>query len=159
MRSRRLPVAGLAVAGVMVLVLLLTGRGPISGEELARRVAECEPSWSNYDEDLKAQIGAAPVAEWKGEVAWARWEAGELRVAFLVRGAWAGRDIAIPVLLKLPNGETRRNADAAREDGKLVYRFTTSLDTPPQWVVVRYPFYGERRIVLSEDGRWESTGP
>lgn len=80
-------------------------------------------------------------------------------MAFLVRGAWAGRDIAIPVLLKLPNGETRRNADAAREDGKLVYRFTTSLDTPPQWVVVRYPFYGERRIVLSEDGRWESTGP
>ena len=159
MPSRRLPVAGLAVAGVMVLVLLLTGRGPISGEELARRVAECEPSWSNYDEDLKAQIGAAPVAEWKGEVAWARWEAGELRVAFLVRGAWAGRDIAIPVLLKLPNGETRRNADAAREDGKLVYRFTTSLDTPPQWVGVRYPFSGARRIVLSEDGRWESTGP
>lgn len=60
MPSRRLPVAGLAVAGVMVLVLLLTGRGPISGEELARRVAECEPSWSNYDEDLKAQSEPPP---------------------------------------------------------------------------------------------------
>ncbi|HPK00105.1 MAG TPA: hypothetical protein PKW60_11510 [Candidatus Hydrogenedentes bacterium] len=157
MPSRRLPVAALAVAGVVVLVMILSAKGPMSSEELARRVMKCEPSWSNYDEDLKAQIGAAPVAEWKGEPAEARWEAGELRVSFAMLGVWAGRDAAIPVLVKLPNGETHRNEAAAWEDGRLVYQFTTSLQATPQWVIVRYPFYGERRLVLSEDGRWESA--
>ncbi|MGI6458554.1 MAG: hypothetical protein ACOX5J_00395 [Candidatus Hydrogenedentales bacterium] len=157
MPSRRLPVAVFLVAAAVVVVMILTAKGPISSEELARRVINCEPSWSNYDEDLKAQIGAAPVAEWKGEPAEARWEAGELMVSFAVLGVWAGRDTAIPVLVKLPNGETHRNEAAAWEGGKLVYQFTTSLQAMPQWVIVRYPFYGERRLVLSEDGRWESV--
>jgi hypothetical protein len=157
MPARRVSIAGLVVAGIIVILLMvITANRPITEEELARRVQQCAPSWSNYDEDLKAQLGATPVAEWEGELEGVGWEASALTVSFALTGDWAKRDIGIPVLVKLPVGETVRSGSFSRNGSMAIYRFPTPLDSPPQWVVVRYPFYGERRVVLSKDGHWSA---
>ncbi len=156
MAARRVPKAGLIAAVAIVLLMFLMAKRPIPEEELARRVAQSAPSWNNYDEDLKAQLGAAPVAEWKGDILGIRWDGATLKVRFSLRGDWAERDIAIPVLIRLPDGETSMNQTASREGREVVYSFPAQLESPPQWVIVRYPFYGERRIVLSEEGTWDS---
>lgn len=159
MAARRTVKAGLVVAGALfALLLLLSVNESLSEDELARRVAQSQPSWNNYDEDLKAQLGAAPVAQWEGSLSGIQWEPGVVRVSFSLRGDWAERDAAIPVLVKLPTGETMRHESALRAGGQVEYRFPSSCDIPPRWVRVRYPFYGERRIVLSEEGCWEATG-
>ena len=158
MRAPRVLKASLFLAGVLLaLLLVLPVRAPLSDEELARRVRASQPAWGNYDEDLKAQLGAAPVAEWEGRLTRLQWASGVLQISFSLTGPWAKRDVAIPILVQLPDGETFRDEAAIREGSQITYRLSTSLEHPPQWVVVRYPFYGERRIVLSEDGRWESA--
>ena len=78
-----------------------------------------------------------------------------LLLVFMLTGDWAERDFGIPVLVKLPSGDLVRNESVTREGSEARYRFSTGLDAPQQWVTVRYPFYGERRIVLSEKGSWE----
>jgi hypothetical protein len=154
---RALQIGFLFAAVVLALLIGLTARAPISDEEIGRRIAESRPAWSNYDEDLKAQLGATPVAEWEGEPADVRWESGAISVVFELSGPWAERESAIPVLIELPTGETIQNDAALREGVEVVYRFSTPLKAPPRWIAVRYPFYGERRIVLSDEGKWRST--
>jgi len=97
---------------------------------------------------------AAPVAEWEGSLTRIQWASGILQVSFSITGPWAERDFAIPILLQLPNHETIKNEAAVREGNRVIYRFSTHLEASPQWVIVRYPFYGERRIVLSQEGLW-----
>ncbi|MFO7974396.1 MAG: hypothetical protein R6V12_07170 [Candidatus Hydrogenedentota bacterium] len=150
--------AGVFLAGgvMMLLLVALPRHTPMSEKELARRVAQSDPRWNNYDEDLKAQLGAAAVAEWEGNLIRIQWASGVLQVSFSIRGPWAERDFAIPILLQFPNNQTLRNETAVRDGKRVTYRYSTSFEEPPQWVAVRYPFYGERRIVLSEEGLWEA---
>jgi hypothetical protein len=140
---------------VVLLVVSLPMHAPVSEKELARRVMRSDPAWNNYDEDLKAQLGAAAVAEWEGKVTRIQWVSGVLQVSFIITGPWEQREFAIPILLQLPDSKIFRNDAAVREENKVTYRFSTASEEPPQWVVVRYPFYGERRIVLNDEGVWE----
>ena len=65
---------GRIVMGIVLLIFLLlvsfytvVNSVRLDTAEIARRCAESHPEWQNYQEDIKGQIGAAPVAEWKGE--------------------------------------------------------------------------------------------
>jgi len=131
--------AGAIIAVVYISVLSGT---PISPEELERRVTASRPTWESYQEDIKAQIGARPVAEWEGRPLRASLEGGALQIAFAVEGVWATRKFAVPVLVRDPSGNVFRSADATHIGAKTGYTFLLPNSLDPVtlgWVEVRYP--------------------
>lgn len=127
----------------------MSSRRPVSLEELQRRTQASRPAWERYHEDVKAQVGAGPVAEWEGEPVEAVVAGHELRIAFALRGAWAGREAAIPVLIRDPAGRQFQSSDAQIEGERVLYRFLLPYDSDPftlSWIEVRYP-KGERRMI------------
>lgn len=139
-----------AMIGLLFAAQVLVGGQSISPEELDRRCRHAIPTWPNYDEDIKAQVGARPFAEWEGEPveAW-RTEYG-LAVSFRVSGVWATRDTAMPILLRDALGTVLRNGDWYRDGALVVYRFPAegefaalTLDS----IEVRYPRQTRRLMV------------
>ena len=129
----------------------------VAEEELASRVRTSAPEWQSYQEDLKAQVGAGPVAQWKGRPTQV-WSGGAaVYVAFEVSGPWAQRDAAIPVLLRDPFGGVHRNVSAQRNGAVVTYAFQVLAEpsaVPLAWVEIKFP-RGERRVILSTEGRGE----
>lgn len=131
---------------------------PISPEELAERVSASRPEWANYHEDLKAQVGVTPVAEWQGEPIYATQTGRQLDITFDISGTWSQRDMALPILVRDPFGGVRRDVHAKREKNKVTYRFVidpSAEHAPVPWVEIQYPHH-ERRIVFSEEGTWSA---
>ncbi len=160
MRSRKLLVGYAVVAlGVVAFILASVKGSSVSPEELAARIAASHPSWQSYEEDIKGQIGAGPVAEWEGTLVAVQAEPGALCATFRVTGPWADRDAGIPILLRSASGKTFQSVSTRREDGRVQYRFDLGSDTDPMppWVELKYPFYGNRRVPLSEQGSWEEA--
>ena len=127
---------------------------PISPEEMARRCREAQPRWQSYQEDIKAFIGAAPVAEWRGRpISAAR---GGAEVTFQIDGGWADRTAALPVLLRTPTGEVHCSAKATGKGGERVYRFPIEADAAPPWLEIQYP-HARDRLVLDAQGAWRAA--
>lgn len=131
----------------------------VSEQELASRTRSSQPAWQNYEEDIKAQIGATPVAQWQGAPIEVRRDGDRLYVTFRLSGPWAQRDIAIPVLLRDPLGRTYQNVRAQRDGHVVTYVFPLFGEDPAvplAWVKLRFPGT-ERRIALSGGGAWQET--
>jgi len=160
--SRRVVAIILLVAAVAVLAVLgvMQAPPPVSPDELARRIAESRPTWANYDEDVKAQIGATPTAQWRGSPDAAQRDGATVRVTFRLSGPWAQqRQVAFPILLREPLGGIHRPARADCGDGRATYVFQLDDEAATgvlPWLEVKYP-YGEKRLVLSEDGSWRAS--
>lgn len=155
-RSGRL--RGRALISVIALgVMALRCVPALDDQEVARRVAESRPTWPNYQEDIKAQIGAGPVAEWEGQLESVEAHAGRVVVRFIVRGPWSTRDCAIPILLQEPLGGVHQSEDARREGAHVTYTFRLAKgDAPVPWIALRFP-HGTRRIAIPSTGAWKST--
>lgn len=151
---------GLVLGGLFIGVAVWRSAPRVSDEEIARRVAESHPVWANYPEDIKAQVGAGPVAEWAGAPESLIHESGYIRVTFTLSGPWAERKTAMPILLREPRGGVVRNEAADFEDGRVVYLFdigTAATELKLPWVELQYP-HAQKRLVLFEDGSWRDTG-
>jgi len=150
---------GLVAALVaMIIILSLTG-GPPSEDELAARIAASNVTWTNYNEDIKAQIGAIRAAEWKGEPVEAAVDDGRLRIVFVLSPPWAARDVHMPLLMRTHVGTVAASEAAHRlDDERVEYVFPVETDpgSPPPWVEVKYP-HGERRISFDDSGTWAAA--
>lgn len=162
MRNVRLLLFFVVAALIILPIALFTSfdaANPVPDEELQTRVAESAPAWDGYQEDIKAQIGATPVAQWRGEPRKVEREGNTLRVTFRVAGPWAEGSAAMPILLQDPYGATYQNATAeVRGGGEIEYSFElagSATQTLP-WVKVRYPHH-EKRLPLSQEGTWEAA--
>lgn len=124
--------------------------------ELAQRCGESRPAWASYQEDIKAQVGARPVALWRGKLTELRQESGSLTVTFLLEQPWADYEAAVPILLRDPMGHDYRQDRVEREDGLRRYIFQldaqSGASTLP-WVEIHFP-HTERRIALGSTGCW-----
>ena len=156
MSAHRLRSVAAAACYCGVAAAFLVSCSGVSTEELARRIQNSTPTWQSYSEDIKGQVGAAPVAEWEGQISEIRLVGGAVQATFRLSGPWAQRDVAIPVLLREPFGGTCRST-AARRDGDLV---TYIIELPEAargealpWVELKFP-HGQRRLPLSEEGLW-----
>lgn len=139
-------------------ILVFAAPAAVPEHVLAERIQRANPRWSDYDEDVKGQLGARPVAEWRGRPI--RAEAhlnGQIHVTFHIEGPWAGRTVAIPVLLRHPYGNVLNATETHVEQDEVTYSFRLPAPTGdrPKWVEVRYP-HGTRRIVLDADGHWNA---
>jgi len=117
----------------------------LSNDELAARVAAFTPEWETYQESLKAEIGARPVAEWEGEPVSAERRTGHVVITVELQGPWAQRDFGLPLILRGPTLRTYAPATVEQKDGVAVYRFDVAEGEALPWVEVQYPL-GRRRI-------------
>jgi hypothetical protein len=156
---RLLAIAALLLFAGLVAILTYNNAQGVPAEELSRRCAESRPEWSSYQEDVKGQVGAAPVAAWKGEPVRVELAGGRLLITFRLPPPWSGYDAALPVLVRDPLGSVSRNISAERrDDGLRVYGFTLpgAQDAAPiPWIEIRYP-HTERRIPLDARGVWQA---
>ncbi|MCH7909053.1 MAG: hypothetical protein IIB38_05485 [Candidatus Hydrogenedentes bacterium] len=159
MSRRGIIVVPLVLAlGVFLIYSFRKSPEPVSYEELAERVSASRPEWANYHEDLKAQVGVTPVAEWQGEPLQALQTGRQLDIIFDVTGPWSQRDVALPILVRDPFGGVYRDVHAKREKNRVTYRFVidpSAEHAPVPWVEIQYPHH-ERRLVFSEEGTWSA---
>jgi len=149
----------LLFSGLVAVLTYVNGQG-VPAEELSRRCGESRPEWSSYQEDIKGQVGAAPVAAWKGEPVRVELTGRQLRITFRLSSPWSGYDAALPVLVRDPLGNVSRNVSGERlDDGLRGYGFTLPGEPDAAqipWLELRYP-HTERRIPLDERGMWQSV--
>jgi len=132
----------------------------VTDAELAQRVVAAHPAWQSYEEDIKGELGAGPVAEWSGSLNLVRYDAESIRATFQVVGPWAARSVAAPILMRDPTGRVHQNRDAANDAGAVTYVFDLPRELTsdvPAWLEFRFP-HGERRVVLSNNGSWSAVG-
>lgn len=157
-RAATLIAAGLIAAAGAAWLAQQNASGP-SREELDRRVAAAQPEWGSYMEDVKAQVGAGPVAQWAGRPTSAFYAAGAVRVVFALEGPWAQRRAAMPVLLRTPYGGVFRDSQAQCHSGTVGYVFRLDNAGVPDslpWAEIKYPG-GERRLVFDAQGVWRAA--
>lgn len=159
--------AGLILVGLLLVGALLYGflaqepSPPASEPELAGRVRRAQPDWGNYTEDLKAYLGATPVAQWSGEPVQARVDGNVVAVTFRLEPPWATYAFGMPLLLRDPLGSVHQNQDYRREDSAGVYTFVLSEfdpDAPLPWVEIKFPSERQKRLVFDASGVWTSAG-
>jgi hypothetical protein len=129
--------------------------------KLAKRCAESHPSWAGYQEDIKEQVGAQPVAAWRGRLEQVRQEAGLITVTFRLESPWAGYDADVPVLLRDPMGRECRQESVERQGGTRRYIFLLNTESGTSilpWVEIHFP-HTERRIALGTEGLWKESPP
>ena len=140
----------------MAAALLATCTASIDDEELRDRVRTSRPAWESYQEDIKSQVGAAPVAQWEGVLQSVVCQRNTVHLTFEVRGPWAQRATAIPILVREPFGGTHSSLSAHNDAGSVTYLFElTEADSTTSfpWLDVKFP-HQEKRIVLSDQGVW-----
>jgi len=136
------------------------GCGPAPDEpaeaELATLVQRARPTWIDYGEDIKAELGATPAARWDGHPVSAHIDGNRLTVSFEVAPPWRDYAFGIPVLVRDPLGTMHR----ARGYQKGTYEFTLDGFAPGAvipWVELRFPPYEERRIAFDASGTWRAA--
>ncbi len=160
MRRVLLALAGLGLAA-LVVVYGLGRNDPLSESELLRRCASSAPRWAAYQEDIKAQIGADPAAQWRGQPAALLREGARIRVTFQLQGPWARREAALPVLLRDPLGAVYQaeHVEGAGTDRHYIYRLgEESAAGAAPWFELRYP-HREQRLMLDHDQSWRISPP
>ncbi len=153
---RRIIVGSLALLFVLIVVAIAQiGAYDIPPEEVARRCDKAQPAWQSYPEDIKGQIGARPVALWRGEVVHARQEGGSVSILFRIEEPWAGWEAAMPVLMRAPTGAVSLGVAEDRVSSERRYQFALPENdvAPLPWVEVQYP-HAQIRITLDAQGEW-----
>lgn len=149
---------GLAVS-VIVLAVAAGCIPPPSDADLAGRAEISQPAWQSYQEDVKSQIGAGPIAEWKGDPAEAIQQALTVRVTFVLQEPWATRAAAVPVMIQDPQGRVCRSTATEKNGDRLTYVFPIegigSGGAFP-WIEVKFP-NGSKRLILNEQGAWRAA--
>lgn len=153
---------GRIVLGIALLIFLLlvsfytvVNSVRLDTAEIARRCAESHPEWQNYQEDIKGQIGAAPVAEWKGEPLALDVRGREVELYFRIEGPWSQYPCGVPVLLRDPLGNTLTSHTLSPPGPERSYFFTLPTENRPPWLEIHYP-HQERRLPLDATGKWKS---
>jgi hypothetical protein len=148
-----------ALAGLVIIAAVAvwwSGAGAPDGDQLARRCAECVPHWSNYDEALKASLGAKPFATWGGEPITAQWRDHDFLVVMKLTEPWSGYPFGLPLLLRDHLGHVvpgRPEAGAGEEPTYVFPLGGEGVHSAPPWVTLRFP-RGEMRLTLDAEGRW-----
>ena len=143
------------LCGLVLAQVPFTGCSPtLDASELQQRCAEAQPAWDDYDEDLKAQIGATPVALWEGTPLQAWQTAAGVEVSFRLSGPWGEVAALLPVLLRTPEGEVYQSRPGASSGVDRVYFFSMqkSAEVMLPWVDLRFP-REERRLYLRTPGK------
>ncbi len=142
-------------AGVAMIARM--GERQADPAELAKRCAESRPAWASYQEDIKGQVGAPPVARWRGRLVEVCQESGAITVTFLLESPWAEYEADMPVLLRDPMGHEHRQDQVKREGGTRRYIFHLDAQSGVSqlpWVEIHFP-HTERRIALGTGGHWK----
>jgi hypothetical protein len=150
--------AVVASAGMVYIRYVNEAEARLDPGDLIRRTALSNPDWANYQEDIKGQIGAGPVAQWQGKPTAVRREGGVVHVTFRLEGPWAARDVVVPVLMRDPLGNERRHHAYEIRKPEVVYTFKLSgesPDAPIPWIMVKYPHH-EDRLTLDSEGVWRA---
>ncbi len=148
-----------ALFAVLVALTVVLNQGP-SPEVIAARCRAAQPRWSSYQEDIKGQVGAAPVASWTGEPVGAVCEGVEVSVTFRLSPPWSDYPAAIPVLLRSPTATVHAACAIRREGSNRTYVFElpdSAVAGSLPWVEVRYP-HNERKLYFEPDGVWNADG-
>lgn len=157
---RRIIVGALALLLVLIIVAIARiGVYDVTPEEVAQRCREAKPSWQSYSEDIKGQIGARPVALWRGEMAHVRQENGSLSILFRIEEPWSGWEAAMPVLVRDPMGAVCLGVAEDQVGPERRYRFALAADddsAPLPWIEVQYP-HAQIRITLNSQGEWRQS--
>lgn len=137
--------------GAGLILYFAAAPGRISRNELAERIAKCHPTWQSYEEDLKAQLGAAPTAEWDGQPESAHYHDRSLTVEVSMTGPWIEYQLAAPILVKDASGAVLQLTSMELAGDRAVYRFSLGASTGGTslaWIDVKYP-RGQRRLIPS----------
>lgn len=152
-------VAAIVLAAFIWGIASISPTTEISDQELAERVRTSRPDWADYREDLKAQLGATPVARWEGELVQAWVDDTRILLAFELSGTWAAYDFGLPMLLRDHLGSVQQNSAITHDGSRATYEFLArgwSQENPAPWIEVMYPNQ-QRRLVLSSEGTWANT--
>ncbi len=141
-------------AGLAVLARM--GTPEANPAELAKRCEESRPAWASYQEDIKGQIGARPVARWRGQLIEVRQESQSIAATFRLQSPWAEYGADVPVLLRDPMGHEYRQDQVVGEGPERKYVFlldSKNAASPLPWIEIHFP-HTERRVALGTEGRW-----
>lgn len=163
MKLRRVLLAGAFLGAILAIGATYVryvreADGLLDSADLGRRASLSNPDWSNYEEDIKAQLGAGAVAEWRGRPVAVQREGARVRVTFRLEGSWTNRDFVLPVLMRDPYGKERRQQGHEIGDATVDYIFRldeNDAEAPLPWIVVKYP-HNEDRLPLDAEGRWRA---
>jgi len=131
-------------------------------EELLMRCSVSRPTWENYHEDIKAQIGSAQVAAWRGNITGISLYTSEdtstveVQVSVAVEGKWGSIEAAMPLLLRESYGHELLPQSITRDNDKRIYCYIlpdSSTISIPTWVELYTPAEN-RRFSLSSEGKW-----
>lgn len=129
----------------------------ITSEELQKRVLLSKPVWTNYNEDIKGQIGSTPVARWKGQPLRASIGEEQVEVIFVLEGLWSSTDVNLPILAREPLGDVLVPLKSHREGQKVTYIFSLKPEVTKSsaWLEIQYP-HNIKRLVFDSSGNWEN---
>lgn len=147
----------LAIAGFFLVVLIYANLVPakiVTPEEVAQRCKTSQPAWRSYDEDVKSQIGATPVAAWSGIPVAVQVSASQYLLTFELSGPWLDYDAALPVLVRDPFGQVLSSSAATRQGTRVTYQYRVdNAGAIAPWLELRYPRH-EQRVQLDTHGYW-----
>jgi hypothetical protein len=148
---------GLFLLTCLIVALSWVNSTELSEEDLAARCADSTPRWDSYQEDIKGQVGARPVAQWLGKPVSASANTGAVAVTFQVTGPWAQRTAAVPIIVKDPAGAVRVAHGTGDGAGTVDYKITLpgSEQSSVPWLEVQYPHHRER-LPLNAEGKWQA---
>ncbi len=129
----------------------------ITPEELQERVLLSKPVWTNYNEDIKGQIGSTPVARWKGQPVRAFIGEEQVEVIFELEGLWSSTDVNLPILAREPLGDVLVPLKSHREGQEVTYIFPLKQEVTKSsaWLEIQYP-HNIKRLVFDSTGNWEN---
>jgi len=140
-----------------VLVSITAPR--VNQAELKKKCDESRPAWASYQEDIKGQIGAESVAQWRGRLTELRQNAGTVTATFQLEAPWDRYDASIPVLLRDPMGHECLASKVEKQGTTRNYLFQLATDSGTMilpWVEIHFP-NTERRIALGVRGAWKDV--
>ena len=148
---------GLFLLTCLIVALSWVNSTELSEDDLAERCAQSVPRWDSYQEDIKGQVGARPVAQWLGKPVSASAKAGAVAIDFEVTGPWAARIAAVPIIVKDPAGAVLVAHGTGDSAGTVTYEITLPGAEQPSvpWLEVQYPHHRER-LPLNAEGRWQA---
>jgi len=149
--------AALLVIAGMVAFYTAVLRAGVDPAVLAERCSASRPTWENYQEDVKGQIGAGAVAQWRGRPIEFRVEGAVAELMLVMDAPWDDFAFAVPILLRDPLGRVMMSARISEPGAVRTYTFVWPGDSGiPPWVEVHFP-HQESRLPLDSAGSWHAA--
>ncbi len=149
--------SAIALFIVLVIILAMVNSQGVPRDELMKRCQESHPQWERYQEEIKGEIGARPVAEWNGEPIAVNRNGDEVLITFQLEGPWIDYAVPLPILLRDPLGNVQCSTTAEYAGATCTYHFSRPKDEADSllpWIEVHYPRQ-ELRISLDSQGNWK----